>query len=474
MEFVPDKNVVSKITCCECGIVIDKNPLNTCIQCLQSKVDITEGISKQGILQFCNKCDRYLQPPNNWIKAALESRQLLSLCLKRIKGLNKVKLVDAGFIWTEPHSKRVKVKSLIQREHSGALLQQNIITEFVVMNQTCDECHRVEAKDYWNAVVQVRQHVEHKKTFYYIEQLIIKLKMHESTVSIKQVHDGIDFFYANQQTARKMVDFLESVVPCRTCTSKRMISQDVHSNTYNNKHTFSLEIAPICRDNIVCLPHKLSKENGGFGPIAICTKVTRNIHLIDPKRGRTIDIDAVNYWRYPFKAICSQKQYCEYTVMEVEESGSQRGKSEKSGKEYRCVDVWVMKTRDVGKSDQQYHTKTHLGNWLSVGDVVLGFDFANANLNEENLEKLSEDQLPDVLLVKKIYSDEQTRHKKRKLKLKRLDVEREGSVATSEERDYAEFLDEIEEDVELRDAANVIESKDVEEKIENLEISETK
>jgi hypothetical protein len=28
----------------------------------------------------------------------------------------KVKLVDAGFIWTEPHSKRLKVKALIQAE----------------------------------------------------------------------------------------------------------------------------------------------------------------------------------------------------------------------------------------------------------------------------------------------------------------------------------------------------------------------
>lgn len=34
--------------------------------------------------------------------------------------LQKVKLVDAGFIWTEPHSKRLKVKVLIQAEVRGA------------------------------------------------------------------------------------------------------------------------------------------------------------------------------------------------------------------------------------------------------------------------------------------------------------------------------------------------------------------
>lgn len=59
--------------------------------------------------------DRYLQPPNHYVSAELESRELLALCLKRLK-LSKVRLVDAGFIWTEPHSKRIKVKVVIQKE----------------------------------------------------------------------------------------------------------------------------------------------------------------------------------------------------------------------------------------------------------------------------------------------------------------------------------------------------------------------
>ena len=40
---------------------------------------------------------------------------MLALCLQKIKGLNKeVKLVDASFIWTEPHSKRIKVSRRLQ------------------------------------------------------------------------------------------------------------------------------------------------------------------------------------------------------------------------------------------------------------------------------------------------------------------------------------------------------------------------
>jgi NMD protein affecting ribosome stability and mRNA decay len=36
--------------------------------------------------------------------------------LKKIKGLNKVKLIDASWVWTEPHSRRLKVKLTVQKE----------------------------------------------------------------------------------------------------------------------------------------------------------------------------------------------------------------------------------------------------------------------------------------------------------------------------------------------------------------------
>ena len=59
---------------------------------------------------------RYLQPPANWVACSLESRELLALCLRRLKGLSRVHMVDAGFVWTEPHSRRIKVKLTVQKE----------------------------------------------------------------------------------------------------------------------------------------------------------------------------------------------------------------------------------------------------------------------------------------------------------------------------------------------------------------------
>lgn len=42
----------------------------------------------------------------------------LELMLLLVCVLLKVRLVDAAFVWTEPHSKRLKVKLTIQKEVS--------------------------------------------------------------------------------------------------------------------------------------------------------------------------------------------------------------------------------------------------------------------------------------------------------------------------------------------------------------------
>ena len=55
----------------------------------------------------------------------------------------------------------------------------------------CVDCHRSEAQDYWRASVQVRQKCENKKTFYYLEQLILKHKAHENTLGIKPANGNL-------------------------------------------------------------------------------------------------------------------------------------------------------------------------------------------------------------------------------------------------------------------------------------------
>jgi len=148
----------AKILCCQCGVAISPNPANMCVGCIRTQVDITADIPKQVVIYFCRFCERYLNPPAYWVTCTLESRELMALCLKRLKNLSKMKLIDANFVWTEPHSKRIKVKLTVQGEvMAGTILQQTFVVEYVVNHQMCDDCRRVEAKDTWNASVQVRQ-----------------------------------------------------------------------------------------------------------------------------------------------------------------------------------------------------------------------------------------------------------------------------------------------------------------------------
>ncbi|XP_017885921.1 60S ribosomal export protein NMD3 isoform X2 [Ceratina calcarata] len=447
------------ILCCMCGVSIEPNPTNMCVACLRTQVDVTENIPKQATIQFCRSCERYLQPPAEWIHAALESRELLTLCLKKLKSLNRVKLIDAGFVWTEPHSMRLKVKLTVQAEvMGGAVLQQVFIVEYIVNHQMCDDCHRIEAKDYWRALVQVRQKATNKKTFYYLEQLILKYKAHEQTLGIKPVHEGLDFFFANEATARKLVDFLSSVIPCRYDHSKKLLSHDIHSNIYNYKFTYSVEIVPISRDSVVCLPRKLSHQLGGINPICLVYKITNSVHLIDVASGQIAEFNATVYWRHAFNSICDPKQLVEYTVMDIEpiKSKDRRffpGQGTISEK-HVIADVWLVRSCDLGINDNLIHTRTHLGHVLKPGDTALGYALSESNINDDNFETLNKDLVPDVILTKKSYAhDVVARRRMRAWKLKHMLEDKESMV--TENNDYYEFLEDLEENPEMRQNINI-------------------
>ncbi|XP_026274505.1 60S ribosomal export protein NMD3 [Frankliniella occidentalis] len=458
MEYIKEEQVennAGKILCCQCGVVIEPNPANMCVACLRTVVDITEGIPKQGTLHFCKGCERYLQPPNDYVHAALESRELLSLCLKKLKGLSRVKLIDAGFVWTEPHSKRIKVKLTVHGEvMGGTVLQQVFIVEFTVAHQMCDDCHRKEAQDYWHAMVQVRQKAENKKTFHYLEQLILKHKAHENTLGIKPIAEGLDFYYHTQSHARKMVDFLTTVLPIRYEHSKKLISHDIHSNTYNYKFSYSVEIVPLSKDSLVCLPKNLTHQLGSVSPLVLVHRVTNTLHFIDPATAQMAEMNSNLFWRYPFKTICNPKQLSEYIVMELEiilakDRKTFPGQGPISTK-HVLADAWLVKASELGINEDLIHTRTHLGHLLKPGDSVMAYCLADSNVNDSNFDKLDRDKIPDVIIVKKHYGDRSG--KRRRWKLKHLTDE---GMLVENNKDYNEFLDDLEEDAELRQNVNI-------------------
>eukprot|EP00002_Diphylleia_rotans_P017623 TRINITY_DN3421_c0_g1_i2.p1 TRINITY_DN3421_c0_g1~~TRINITY_DN3421_c0_g1_i2.p1 ORF type:complete len:519 (-),score=103.14 TRINITY_DN3421_c0_g1_i2:529-2085(-) len=454
MEYNFQQFTTSSILCCLCGVQIQANPARMCVNCIRNQVDITEGIPKQLNVQYCRNCGRYHQPPTQWLICELESRELLALCLKRVKGLNKVKLIDAGFVWTEPHSKRLKVKLTVQKEVlNSTILQQSFIIEFIVMYMQCDQCARNYTAHTWKAVIQLRQKVEHKKTFYWLEQIILKHKMHSHTIKIEEATDGLDFYFSHRNQATRFLEFLEAVVPVRAKLSEELVSFDEQSSVANYKYTFSVEIVPICKDDLVCLPAKLAAAMGNISQICICLRVTTTIHLIDPLTLQIADLNAQSYSKSPFPVLVASKFLTEFVVLDIEETGLHRGK-------HSLIDVTVARVSDFGQNDRSYVVRSHLGYILNVGDYVFGYDVTNMNVNDEHYDAYRRKFQPqDIILVKKSYQSLKKGGRRRNWKLKTLEIEtapgqRKGQDRT-EKPDFESFLQDLESDRDMRSNINL-------------------
>ncbi|KMZ76373.1 Nonsense-mediated mRNA decay NMD3 family protein [Zostera marina] len=453
--FIPTQTVGS-VLCCMCGVRMQPNAANMCIRCLRSQVDITEGLQKNLTILHCPECNTYLQPPSTWIKAELESKELLAFCIKRLKNMNTVKLVHAEFVWTEPHSKRIKVKIRIQKEaiHS-AVLEQAYTVEYTQQEHMCDLCARSQADpDQWIAVVQLRQHVSHRRTFFYLEQLILKHGAALKAINIKEIHQGIDFFFRNRSHAVKFVDFLANVVPIKKREDKQLVSHDSKSNNFNYKYTFSVTICPICREDLICLPPKVSSSLGNLGPVVLCMKVSSNILVMDPCTLRSVYLDSSQYWRNPFNPLLNSRQLVEYIVLDIE--CEEKTQIKVGSTMYSLAYAQVARLSDFGNNDIIFTVKTHLGNLLTPGDYALGYDVYGANNNDVNIDKHKGRTVPDAILIKKSYEEKRhgKRGKGRLWKLKSLKMEPDNSKTKMDEEkrdfEYEQFLEDLEENPELR------------------------
>lgn len=374
-----------------------------------------------------------------------------------------MRLVDAGFIWTEPHSKRLLVKLTVQKEIlASTILQQIFTVEGVVCNQQCPDCTKLMAKDTWKAVVQLRQKVDHKKTFFFLEQLILKHALYKEIINIKQTKDGLDFYYTCRSHALRMLDFLQAVAPVRYKTSEQLISEDIQSGTANYKFTFSAEMIPICKDDLVILPPKVASALGNIAPMVLCTKVGSSVHFLNPLTLQAVEMHATAFWRNPFEGLCSEKILSEFYVLDVEYDGQSSGK-------YGLADVVVARSSDFGCNTQTFTVKSHLGFILKAGDMVLAYDLSRANFNNDHYDALVAKgyPLPDVVLVKKSYRGVRKNNKGRNWKLRSLTKEADESLASKKgemekmEQDYEMFLQELEEDPELRASVNIYKNSNV-------------
>lgn len=437
---------------------------------------MSQGIQREATVHFCRDCERWLLPPQTWIQASLESRELLALCLKKLRGLHKVRIIDASFIWTEPHSRRIKVKLTIQDSVSeGVVLQQSFEVEYVVAYQQCPDCAKSYTANTWRACVQVRQKVPHKRTFLYLEQLILKHGAHKDTINIKEVKDGLDFFFAARNSAEKFVDFLNSVAPITAKKSQELISMDIHTSTKSYKFSFSVELVPICKDDLVALPIKLAKAAGNISPLGLCYRIGNSINILDPQSLQTAEISCPIYWRAPFKPLADVQELVEFIIMDIEPLGPTKGR-------WALAEATVARASDLGSNDKTFYTRTHLGNVVHPGDSVMGYMMTGTNFNNPQYDALEESnnyasKIPDVMLVKKLYARKK-KSKNRNWRLKRMGKE-EGEVLPRKQdqekmdRDYEMFLQDVEEDPELRQTLALYKAQQAQKEADAMSVAET-
>eukprot|EP00928_Gymnodinium_smaydae_P049670 TRINITY_DN3335_c0_g1_i2.p1 TRINITY_DN3335_c0_g1~~TRINITY_DN3335_c0_g1_i2.p1 ORF type:complete len:514 (-),score=123.98 TRINITY_DN3335_c0_g1_i2:299-1840(-) len=452
----PSSNLAS-VLCCSCGVPMQPNQTMRCAQCLKSEVSIIEGVSRQVVLPHCRNCNRYNKP--GWTACEPESRELLGICLKRIRGLSKdLRLVDAAFIWTEEHSKRIRVKITVQKEVANAsVLQQSMVIEFEVVNQQCEDCTKSFTPHTFNGIVQVRQKVSHRRTFCYLEQLILKHEAHAKVVSLKESREGLDFHFAQRSHAQRFADFIASCVPTKHKNSKQLCSHDANSNIYNYKYTIMATLCPICVDDVVFVPKGHSAALSGAAPLMLCHKVSNAIRLLDPLTMRGYDIPANEYWKRPLDPVLSRQHFTEFIVLSIEpveapEAGTPAKHNLAGRQKMQLADIEVARVQDFGNNDDRYIVRSHLGNALRPGNRALGYDLRAISVSGLDTEGL--DKSPaDFFLVKRHYK---RKRGKRAWDLQRLDREKEeGAAVVEDDEDMEALRQDLEEDAELRRGVNM-------------------
>lgn len=281
------------------------------------------------------------------------------------------------------------------------LYEQSFICEFAEHYQQCDDCKKEFTPHTWGASVQIRQKVTHKKTFYFLEQMLLKHNAADKVLKIEQVDDGLDFFYKNRSHAMRLIDYLETALPIRVKASKQLISHDCSSNTFFYKYVYAVDLPKICKDDLVIIPSKLAKELGGLGRVQICYKMSTIIHLIDPLSMKVSELSIECYTLYEndFKIFSLKDHQSEFTVVDSEKIKTQSlNESYMSSSQNAFIErvsrVTIIKD---GGDYIPITVKSHLGDILKPGSIAVGYDLTQLVIEE--VDEIS--KYPDVILVRR-------------------------------------------------------------------------
>lgn len=259
-----------------------------------------------------------------------------------------MKILDAEWIWTEPHSKRLRFSVEVLQSVLGDKMQLRTRAsyEFVVKHRQCLDCIHEATEHTWGAMIQLRQaenlttsgghqlveseargkgakhkasattRKHHKKTFYHIEALLTKHGLHNMMSNVHVSKDGFDFYFKAKNQADKVADFLATHFPLRVKSSKKLVSRDLQSNSARYEHTINMELAPLNKHDLLLTPKSWS---GGKSDFFLVHKVSSSLHCVMPFTLQTLDVNASKYFAAnpPPCVVLQEKHLVPFIVLDV-------------------------------------------------------------------------------------------------------------------------------------------------------------
>ena len=233
-------------------------------------------------------------------------------------------------------------------------------------------------------------------------------------------------------------------------------------------------------------------------------KISKFIHFIDVKTMQPFEIDKPIYWQHCFRAVLGRDRLSEFVVINIENMDNDFNSSRAALKQkFRQVSMEIARKEDFGVNDKTFIVNTHLGDVLNYNDTVLGYDLIQSNLNDIDEFTGKDLYLPEIVLVKKTYPKQRKRQRNRLWKLKHFEdqdmpqekeEENEGmdpensddedqtqkkkkgkkekkkrkernkkpdTIHGASKKEYETFLQDLEEDAELRQQVNLYRDDDV-------------
>jgi len=332
---------------------------------------------------------------------------------------------------------RLTIRADVGESPRSVTIQQRLPVELIVKFKQCKDCNREYTNRTWQALVQVRQKRKlegTKKGLVLLENALAKNSdARKHVLSMETTRNGFDFYFLQVMHAQQFTSYIAKVAPMKTKTTQKMVSEDVRNNTANVKHTTVCDLVPLCRDDLVICDKNAAKDGCGAGKLSgrmcIVNRISSLVQFVDAAPSRNsiesafADLHPEKYWKGEkhYRVVFTSERLIRFVVLDVElcdcsnqipyyeneddrilYNGPQSGVDK-----YALADVTLMRESDFGESDETFLCTTHLGNLLSPGDTVLGYDLVSSVLpgaDEWSVQNSFNASfvLPDVVLVKKV------------------------------------------------------------------------